>query len=93
MFREGTPTAGSFPLRPQGPTPGPLPSTRWPTASDAHSEAPPTDSPPGPHQPRRMQPCGKLRFHPLCCGLLTPVLERAGPLCSFLPVLPAAALG
>lgn len=65
------PTVGSFPLPPQGPTPGPLPSTRWPTASDAHGGAPPTDSPPRPHQPSRMQPCRKLRFHPLGCGRLT----------------------
>lgn len=78
------PSVGSFPLPPQGPTPRPLPSTRWPTASYAHGGAPPTDSPPGPHQPSRMQPCRKLRFHPLGCGRLTPVLGRAVPLCPFL---------
>ena len=87
------PHCGQLPPAAPGPHPRALPSTRWPTASDAHGEAPPTDSPPGPHQPSRMQPCGKLRFHPLSCGLPTPVLERAGPLCSLLPVLPAAALG
>lgn len=86
MFREGTPLRAASPVAP-GPHPqGPFPAhqLRWPTASDAHGGAPPTDSPPGTHRPSRMQPCGKPRFHPLGCGLLTPVLGRAVPLCSFL---------
>lgn len=64
MFREGTPLRAASPVAP-GPHPqGPFPAhqLRWPTASDAHGGAPPTDSPPGPHL---AQPHAALRETPV----------------------------